>query len=86
LEWTANLDFEKEYTNFRLYTDEYAKDAHKLYESFGMIKEPYDNPDDKDEYFDAKIYIYSKSLTDKKIDLWNNKTIGLREQGEKENI
>ena len=45
---------EKGYSKFRLYTDEYAKDAHRLYESKGLIGELYDNPDDKDEYFDAK--------------------------------
>ena len=69
-----------------MYTDEYAKSAHKLYKSKGLIEEPYDNKDDKDDYFDAKIYIYSLSLTDDPIDLWNNKTIGLKEQGEKENM
>lgn len=86
LDKTIKLAKEKNYTKFRLYTDEYAKLAHKLYKSKGLIEEPYDNKDDKDEYFDAKIYIYSLSLTDDPIDLWNNKTIGLKEQGEKENM
>lgn len=86
LDKTIKLAKEKNYTKFRLYTDEYAKSAHKLYKSKGLIEEPYDNKDDKDEYFDAKIYIYSLSLTDDPIDLWNNKTIGLKEQGEKENM
>ena len=45
-----------------------------------------DNEDDKDEYFIADIYIYSISLTKEKIDLWDNKILGLKEQGEKENL
>lgn len=51
-----------------------------------MVDELYDNEDDKDEYFEAKIYIYSLSLTDEPIDLWNNKILGLKEQGEKEHL
>ena len=45
-----------------------------------------DNEDDKDEYFIADIYIYSISLIKEKIDLWDNKILGLKEQGEKENL
>ena len=80
------LKTKKGYTKLRLYTDEYAKSAHKLYASRGFIKELYDNEDDKDEYFIADIYIYSISLTKEKIDLWDNKILGLKEQGEKENL
>lgn len=83
---TIQLAREKKYAKFRLYTDEFAKSAHKLYKSRGMIEELYDNPEDKDEYFDAKIYIYSLSLTDEPIDLWNNRILGLKEQGEKEHL
>lgn len=86
LDITMELARKKGYKNFRIYTDEYAKSAHKLYESRNMIKELYDNPDDKDEYFIADIYIYSISLVDEPIDLWNNKLLGLNEQGEKENL
>lgn len=86
LEKTMELAKEKGYKNFRIYTDEYAKEAHSLYEKLGFIKELYDRDDDKDEYFIADIYVYSKSLTDKKIELWNNKFLGLKEQGEKENM
>lgn len=82
---TINLAKEKGYKNFRLYTDEYAKDAHKLYESRGLTKELYDRTDDKDEYFIADIYKYSICLTDEKVSLWNNKFLGLKEQSEKEN-
>lgn len=86
LDKTIKLAEEKGYTKFRLYTDEYATSAHKLYKSRGLVEESYDNENDKDEYFEAKIYIYSKSLTEEKIDLWNNKTLGLKEQGEKEHL
>lgn len=84
LDKTMELSKEKGYKNFRLYTDEFAKSAHKLYRSRGLIEELYDNKEDKDKYIDATIYIYSCSLTDNPIDLWNNKNIGLKEQSEKE--
>ncbi len=86
LEKTIELAKEKGYKNFRLYTDEYAKEAHRLYEKLGFTREPYDRDDDKDEFFIADIYIYSKSLTNKKVELWDNKFLGLKEQGEKENM
>ncbi|MEE0699599.1 MAG: GNAT family N-acetyltransferase [Bacilli bacterium] len=86
LEETIKLSKQKGYKKFRLYTDEYAKSAHKLYSSRGLIKELYDNEEDKDEFFIAKIYIFSISLTEEPIDLWNNKILGLKEQGEKENL
>lgn len=85
LDMKINLAKEKGYKNFRLYTDEYAKDAHKLYESRGLTKDLYDRTDDKDEYFIADIYKYSICLTDEKVSLWNNKFLGLKEQSEKEN-
>ena len=78
LDKTIALAKEKGYTKFRLYTDEYAKAAHRLYKSRGFIEELYDNEDDK--YFNAKIYIYSLSLTEEPIDLWNNKILGLKKQ------
>lgn len=84
LDKTIELAKEKGYTKFRLYTDEYAKSAHKLYKSRGLIEELYDNKNDKDKYIDAEIYIYSLSLTEDSIDLWNNKILGLKEQSEKE--
>lgn len=86
LDMTITIAKEKGYKTFRLYTDEYAKAAHKLYESRGLMKELYDRDDDKDEYFKADIYIYSISLTNEKVELWNNKFLGLKEQGEKENL
>lgn len=86
LDKTIALAKKKGYTEFRLYTDEFATSAHKLYESRGLKKELYDNPNDKDEYFIADIYIYSISLNGNPIEDWNNKTLGLKEQGEKENL
>lgn len=84
LDMTINLAKNKGYKNFRLYTDEFAKDAHKLYESRGLIKENYTREGNKSEYFSSKTYIYSISLTDDKIELWNNKMLWLKEQEEKE--
>ena len=84
LDKTIKLARDKGYENFRLYTDEFAYDAHKLYESRNMIKELYDNKDDKDNYIDAKIFIYSLSLNNNKITKWNNKILGLKEQSDKE--
>ena len=84
LDKTIKLAKEKGYKNFRLYTDEFAKSAHKLYESRNMLKEIHDNLDDKDNFIDAKIYIYSLSLNGKTIEKWNNKLLGLKEQSNKE--
>lgn len=86
LDMTMSLAKEKWYKNFRLYTDEFSKSAHKLYESRWLIKEKYDRPDDEDQYFHAEIYIYSISLISKDVELRNNKLLGLKEQGEKENL
>lgn len=86
LDKTIELAKEKGYTRFRLYTDEFATSAHKLYKSKGLTEEPYTNKDDQDEYFIAKIYVYSKSLNNEPVELWNNKILGLKEQGEKENL
>jgi len=84
LDKTIELAKVKGYREFRLYTDEYATIAHKLYASRGLIKELYDNPNDKDKYIDAKIYIYSKNLDNSPISKWNNKLLGLKEQSDKE--
>ncbi len=86
LDMTINIAKEKGYNTFRLYTDEYAKSAHKLYESRGLIKELYDRDDDKKKNYKANIYIYSISLTNKKVELWNNRFLGLKEQDEKKNM
>lgn len=86
LDMTINMARDKGYKNLRLYSDESFLDAHRLYKSKGMIQELYDNPDDKDPYEPEglKTYIFSISLNDEKVDLWNNKILGLKEQGMKE--
>ena len=43
----------------------------KILLRYNEIGELYDNQDDKNEYFDDKIYVYSMSLTNESIDLWN---------------
>lgn len=84
LDKTIELAQKKGYTDFRLYTDEFAKDVHRLYESRGLGKELYDNSDDKDNFIDAKIFIYSKSLDNKPVKKWDNKILGLKEQSNEE--
>lgn len=86
LDMTIDMARDKGYKNLRLYSDESFVDAHRLYKSKGMIQEIYDNPDDKDPYEPEglKTYIFSISLNDEKVKLWNNKTLGLKEQGMKE--
>lgn len=82
---TVSLAKQKGYKSFRLYSEEYFTDAHRLYRSKGMISEIYNNIDDKDPYEpDVTTLIFSMSLTDEKIELWNNKILGLKEQGIKE--
>lgn len=83
---TVELAISKGYKNFRLYTDDSFVDAHKLYTKKGMIKEVYDNPDDKNPYEEVElpVYVFSMSLTDKPIEKWNNKILGLKEQAIKE--
>lgn len=83
---TVELAKEKGYHNLRLYSDDTFKDAHRLYLKQGMIKEIYDNELDKDPYTpeDSVTYIFSMSLTDEKVTNWNNKILGLKEQGMKE--
>ena len=86
LDMTIELAKEKWYKNFRLYTDEFATSAHKLYESRWLIKEKYNRPDDEDQYFQSEIYIYSIGLIGNNIELWDNKLLWLKQQGEKENM
>ena len=65
------------FENFRLYTDEEDNAvAIKLYEKMGMTKEFYNNEEDV-HFHIGKTLIYSKSLTDKKVLLWDNKNLYL---------
>ena len=71
------------FTTLRLYTDEEDNFiATKLYEKIGMIKEKYINEDDI-HFQTSKTLIYSISLTDKSVELWNNKNLFLNSHEEK---
>lgn len=78
-----NLSLEKGYTSIRVYTDDEFDKAILLYEKKKMIKEFYKNELENEKINDCTI-IYSKSLTKKKTEKWNNKFLGLTMQSEKE--
>ena len=73
MEEAKTLGFE----TLRLYTDEEDnKDAVKFYEKLGMISEVYDNPEDN--HFEiGKTLIFSKSLSNAKVQMWDNKNLFL---------
>ena len=76
LKWSMETALSKGKKNFRLYTDESNMSiAVNLYKSFGFIGEKYSG-----EELDYDCYLYSKSLTSDKVDLWNNKFLGLANQ------
>ena len=77
LDWTIEFAKFKGYKEFRLYTDQYAVSAHKLYKSRGLFAEAYTNPIDM-ENISTEIIIYSGSLIGEDISLWNNKDLNLR--------
>lgn len=83
---TVELAKEKGYRNLRLYSEDTFAEAHRLYFKHGMVKEIYDNELDKDPYEaeGSVTYIFSMSLTEEKVTNWNNKILGLKEQGMKE--
>ncbi len=76
---------EKGYTSIRVYTDNSFEKAIRLYKSKGMIEEKYSNKLESDEINNITI-IFSKSLTNKKVELWNDKFLGLTKQSEKEKV
>ena len=79
--WAKDNGFD----TIRLYTDEVDNAiACKLYEKMGMIKEYYKNKNDLCEDI-GNIVIYSKSLKQNPVKLWNSKFIGYKKQKEKEN-
>ena len=78
LEKTMELAKQKGFKTMRLYTDAIENaDAIKLYKKLGFIGEKYTA---EELLYDC--YIYSKSLNDEKVDLWNNKLLGLSEQSQ----
>ena len=79
---TMNIAKEQGYKVLRLYTDKVENaNAIKLYEKMGFIGEKYSA-----EELSYDCYIYSKSLYDEKIDLWNNKLLDLSYQSELDQI
>ncbi|MDD3187542.1 MAG: GNAT family N-acetyltransferase [Bacilli bacterium] len=78
LEWTITKAKEEGYKTIRLYTDiDDNKKAVKLYEKAGFTGEKYTK-----EKLDYNCYIYSKSLSEDKVELWDNKLLGLSYQSE----
>ena len=78
LEKTMKLAKQKGFKTMRLYTDAIENaDAIKLYKKLGFVGEKYSA---EELLYDC--YIYSKSLYDDKVDLWNNKLLGLSEQSQ----
>ncbi len=76
LDWTINKAKEEGYKTIRLYTDSEAnKKAVELYKQMGFIGEKY-----LIEQLPYDCYIYSKSLTDKPVKMWNNKLLDLKGQ------
>lgn len=74
---------EKEYLAIRVYTDNEFNSAIKLYAQKGMIKETYNNELESEEINNETI-IFSKSLTLKRTEKWNNRFLQLTVQSEKE--
>lgn len=74
---------DKGYNAIRVYTSEEFDRAMRLYKDKGMINERYSNKLECDAINEETV-IFSKSLTSKKIDLWNNKFLELTAQIEKE--
>lgn len=82
LEQTIQLARQEGFEKTRLYTDAIGNaKAIKLYEKMGFIGEKYSA-----EQLSYDCYIYSKNLKTEKVDLWNNKMLGLSYQSELEQI
>jgi RimJ/RimL family protein N-acetyltransferase len=82
LNWNINKATEDGYQTLRLYTDiNDNKKAVTLYEKMGFIGEKYDL-----ENLGYDCAVYSKSLINKEIELWNNKMMNLSYQSELEDV
>lgn len=82
LEKTINLAQKQGYKTLRLYTDKSQNSiAIKLYKNLDFIGEKYSA-----EKLSYDCWIYSKSLCDKKVRLWNNKNLNLSYQSELDHI
>ena len=84
IKFFEDLAKEKGYKYVRLYTDKNNNDvAIKFYEKCGYFAEKYENKDDQ-KSLETEVLIFSKSLSNNECPKWNNKTIHLTEQYEKE--
>ena len=82
LEKTMELARQKGFKTMRLYTDAIENaDAIKLYKKMGFVGEKYFA---EELLYDC--YIYSKSLCNEKVDLWNNKKLGLAYQSQLDHL
>lgn len=82
LKKTMELARQKGFKTMRLYTDAIEKaDAIKLYKKMGFVGEKYSA---EELLYDC--YIYSKSLCNEKVDLWNNKKLGLSYQSQLDHL
>lgn len=82
LEKTMELARQKGFKTMRLYTDAIENaDAIKLYKKMGFVGEKYSA---EELLYDC--YIYSKSLCNEKVDLWNNKKLGLAYQSQLDHL
>lgn len=78
LEWTIEKAKTLNYKTIRLYTDnDDNANAVKLYKKMDFIGEKYNA-----ENLCYNCWIYSKSLTDKTLELWNNKQLDLLYQSD----
>ena len=81
-----SISLQKGYSNIRLYTDINENyDAVKFYFNRIMIAEKYNNKDEAKEVTENTL-IFSKSLDENEIGLWDDKYLELTEQLTKQNL
>ena len=82
LSWTADTAKRKGFACLRLYTDAGENaNAIKLYEKSGFVGEKYEA-----EKMNYDCWIYSKNLTDDKLELWDNRLLDLSYQSELDHL
>ena len=79
---TIDLAKQEGFKTMRLYTDKVENaNAIRLYEKVGFVGEKYSA-----EKLAYDCYIYSKSLCNEKVELWNNKVLGLSYQSQLDHL
>ena len=79
---TIDMAKQRGFKTMRLYTDRVENAiAIKLYEKIGFVGEKYSA-----EELTYDCYIYSKSLCDEQVKLWNNKLLGLSYQSQLDHL